>query len=311
MTGKAHTSVCAFFLFIWKGRNPLATYTHEQLLELNESYHQDHTLTEDDVEMANYLATLVEATRNQYIPICGDIIEYTDKHGFYYPNGHIAAASSDEIYLCEQPYVPFLSEHPKKFGITTSTSGGAWAHIPSRVKYLGKRLKEFKQFGHCGGRANGAVTFQAEVNVWEYVSPGVEFSTKTHDRFELHIQSEPTDMGYVYLISKSYNSHTAFKTFEEYEAWLETYHGVERSGFSERSRTIWTYKQHNKCIPLQEYNQIIGAVIDSDLCNGYIQECKRVVKGTSVTTYLPHQHEKIELAAGAVRFSNARLSKMF
>lgn len=86
------------------------------------SYHYEHVLTNSDVEKVNNTLSLIESSRTDSIPKQGDIIEYTNKYGEYYKNGHIENQQNDSIYICEKPYVPFVETSNTR--VSTSTSGG-------------------------------------------------------------------------------------------------------------------------------------------------------------------------------------------
>lgn len=42
---------------------------------------------------------------------------------------------------------------------------------PKALKYVCKEEKLFKDWGSCGARGNGTVSFKAEVSIWEYIEP--------------------------------------------------------------------------------------------------------------------------------------------
>lgn len=276
-------------------------YNIETLKQINQSYDYQHRINELDVDKANKWVTFIESTRNKNMPQIGDIVEFTDKHGNYYKDSHIEKIEDDMLNICEQPYIPFVGTHNNK--LYTSTSGGAWANIPQTLKLIGKREKLFKDWGHCGACANGAINFQAIVNVWEYIEPDqlyVGYSTKNYSQFYVSVLEDKEQReqhnGYKYLVTTSgCTSHTAFRTDKEYQAWLKTFKGVEFNGHWKNQKIVWTYKQYEKCVPLEEYNSIKNAIIDSTMCNGTIQQCKRIYENNTVKTFLPYQHEKISM----------------
>lgn len=286
----------------------MSKYTIESLKEINQSYDYNHRVYESDVEKANKLVALIEGSREKESVQVGDIIEFTGGTGDYYGNSHVESVYDDgELHICHQGYAPFTNANSKG-GISTSTSGGPWATIPGEVKYIGKRNKMFKAWGHRGATANGAFYFEAEVNVFEYIAnEALRFTTKTHDKYYVYVNKEELtyDNPYKYTVSSGAYSKTAFKTDEEYQAWLKTYQGVEFKGNWHNQIIVWTLKQDDKCIPLEDYLKIENAVIDSTMCNGKIQECKRVYKGTKVTTYLPYQKDMIVLEDVNREYMNA------
>lgn len=277
------------------------TFTRHQLKVINGSYHSEHTVTISDVKKVNDTIRVIENSRSKETPQVGDIVQFTNKHGEYYAKAHVER-TGNELYICEQAYIPFVSiDGIDGNRVSTSTSGGAWSDIPSNINYVGTKKKLFKIWGHSGACANGALDFQAEVSVWEYTEGEHEFTTRTHDKFYVDI-SKSDKQEYKYKISGSYK--TAFRTDEEYQAWLKTYHGVEKDGAWGNSKIVWTLKQESSCIPIEEYLQIENAIVDSELSNGIIQECKRIIEGTTITTVKPYQKNRIVLE-GEKRYKNA------
>lgn len=275
-------------------------YTIETLKGKSPAYDRRHGVTEADVNKANGLVALIECTRNDEVPQVGDIIEYTDKYAEYHPSAHVEQMSDGFINICSKPYTPFVFKHEHETAIVTDTSGGPWANIPKNLKLIGKRKKAFKSWGHCGMAAEGAFYIEAEVNVWEYSEAESEYTTKDYDKFIMYINHEPEkNHQYLYTVSGA----GTFDTADELYAWLNTFKGVIHAGAWPNTRTIWTHKQTRLCVPLEEYKAIENAIIDTELCNGRIQECKRVYEGTMVTTYLPYQSDLIEMP-GEPRYRN-------
>lgn len=266
-------------------------YTLDELKRLNARYCADHLLIQEDVEAVNQMINLIETTRNDKTPQVGDGVDYINEWAEYCPHTHIESKNIDSLNVCEHPYLPFVYAKGQD-GIVTSTSGGAWANIPSSLNYIGTRKKLFVIWGHDGASANGAIAFYANVNVWEYINGSHQFTTKTHDRFFLHILDKPDQDGdRILLSSNGCANNKAFRTEKDYQAWLTTFCGVE----SEDRKTVWTYQQKEVSLPLDKYLNLENVVIDSERCNGYVQECKRQYQGTSVTTFLPYQNERIVL----------------
>ena len=275
-------------------------YGMESLKEINASYDHEHGIVPADVDIANNLVLGIHISRDDETPQVGDIVEHTDKFGNYNPGAHIEHVMDGELNICSKPYVPFIFEEDSEQCVSTSTSGGPWANIPSNLKLIGKRMKTFKTWGIGGPRGNGAFYFEAEVNVWEYSEAESEYTTKDYDKFTLHINREPDkNHQYPYTVEGA----GSFDTADEFYAWLNTFKGVIHAGAWPNMRTIWTHKQERKCIPLEEYQAIENAVVDTELCNGRIQECKRIYEGTTVTTYLPFQSDLIEMP-GKPRYRN-------
>lgn len=280
----------------------MTTYTIETLKDINALYDQEYEVTEADVNMVNELIGLIESTRNDDSPRVGDVVRFITKTGDYHAYTHIEKVNGSKLYVCQKPLTPFITSYGKT--LSTNTSGGPWTNIPSDLKRVGTEEKAFVEWGHGGARANGAVQFLATVNVWEYTEGEHEFTTKTHDKLHVAIRGQDSPNGLSYYVTKEGSAYGVMSSESEYQAWLKTYHGVERDGFTENSRIVWTYKHKSLFVPLEEYQEIDNAVVDSELNNGTIQECKRLYEGTSVTTYMPYQRERIELK-GKPRYMNA------
>lgn len=260
------------------------TYTLESLAQINGRFLGTHLhLLDVDVSHANHLSELIESTRNPDRPMPGDIVEFTTRYGDFYPNAHIESIEKGELYICEQPYTPFVDAVNRE--IYYSTSGGAWSHIPNNLKWIGRRPKRFTDWGHCGPCADGAVDFFAEVNVWEYAQPDPLFgSYTTKDYRKQYISYDPEDsspFGYHY-----YGEGHAYRTEEEYLAWLTTYHGVEFEGFRENQTVVFCYRKNELLVSEEEWDAL-KLPTDTRMMNGTIIEIKYQTDHTShiVTEY--------------------------
>ena len=246
-------------------------YTIETLKQINAGYECDHKISKSDVEMANNYVKLIENSRSDIVPRVGDRVRYTNEYGEYYGGTHIEQVDDNEVYICERPYVPFIWKNNN--GIGCQTSGGAWGYIPlGQLKYIGKELKTFCDWGYCGACANGAVEFQAEVSVWEYTNPNnryAPYTTKDYDReFINYVVDEfgkpKNGSNYRY-----FGDGIAFETEKDYKAWLKTYRGVEIPGVWENQTVVFKYREHNHYITKDEWNSL-DYPIDTRMCNGII-----------------------------------------
>lgn len=270
-------------------------YTIETLKDWNWTYHAKYGITADDVERVNQLVALIESTRSKEMPIVGDMVQYTSKWGDFYEHAHIEVVNDEKLYICEQPYVPFVEKVQENSGIITNTSGGAWTNIPKNIQYVGTADKFFKVWGHCGPCVDGAIVFEAKVSLWRYSDCEEQYTTELYDKYYVTVLETKSPIDYKYEVRKDGYATKAFRTDEEYEAWKKTFHAIEKESAFENTKIVWTFKQKQLCVPLEEYLQIQNAIVDTELMNGVVQECKRVVEGTTITTYLPYQHEKIEV----------------
>lgn len=155
--------------------------TKEDLERLSFSYNHKHGISDSDVEKANRLRLLILNSRDSERSVAGDIM-ICKGPGVEYKSGHIQSGNiNDYSPICVEPYIPFVNSSIHLKGaneeLSFSTSGGYWFSIPEekwdRIKYVGKRKKLFKAWGHCGPCADGAFCFEAEVNVWEYFSKSI------------------------------------------------------------------------------------------------------------------------------------------
>lgn len=159
-------------------------HTIKSLLPLNDLYDYEHKLNEKDVDVANIYTKLIEKTRFSWKPAAGDVLIGTD--GDYY---HIDEIESETVIstepdkkpervhkmgLCELrgAYVSFIRATlgDSNAKISLSTSGGPWSSktvAADKLRLLHSKERNFKFFGHCGARGNGAVHFPAIVNVWQ------------------------------------------------------------------------------------------------------------------------------------------------
>lgn len=231
-------------------------YTIESLSDINHRFVGAHfRITQDDVDHINALVKYIESSRKDS-PMAGDVVRLTNKWSEYYPHAHIESDAKGELHICESPYVPFVYVADDALHFTTS--GGAWGFYKSSdLKYVGKELKYFCDWGHCGPCGDGAIDFQAEINVWEYVSPDLkygEYTTKDWERYFVHHLNKPDEFGYRYV-----GDGVAFKTDAEYFSWLATYHGVEFEGSTGDSCTtyvVFAYKKDSHYISRQEWDEL-------------------------------------------------------
>jgi len=227
----------------------MALFTIEALLPFNEEYHSIHKITQADVEMANNYKTLIEASRTKDRVQVGDILELTTQYGDYRERAHIESWDEDGQFwrICEEPYVPFIWPTRAGDNIACSTSGGPWTKVPNNLEYVGKRKKLFKDWGHCGSCASGALTFEVEVNVWEYVHPEPifgEYSTKNYHKqyitYNMDERGNPTRAN----TSRYVGCNISFDTTEEYTRWLEKVGGIEFDGHWPNQKAVFYPKKN-------------------------------------------------------------------
>lgn len=237
----------------------------EYLESLNGEFLSEHyEITENDIIMCQKYVDFIEKTREENTPKVGDILMYTNEHGDFYKSAHIDKIDADgSAEICEQPYVPFIGYDKEGKNIICSTSGGSWKRLNIKdFKYVGKRLKKFCDWGHCGACGHGAIDFTATVNVWEYNENNKfgEYSTKDYTKkyinFLTEEQKEQRNSNYSIL-----GDGIAWETSEEYEDYKKLYNGVEFEGYWKNQKVLFTYKEKRmrinnfqfEMLPLKSY----------------------------------------------------------
>jgi len=249
-------------------------YTIETLIPLNSDYHANNAyrvdggITQSVVDNVNKYVGVIEQSRidNQIQP--GDIVELTTEYGDYYRDAHVDKFDADAgtwNVCCHA--LPYVSLPDADENIRCNTGGGPWYCLPNDLKRIGKRKKLFRNYGF--------VQFEATVNVWEYKHPAPmhrDYTTKDFDKYYISYCADksgnPKNMdGYRYI---GYTSGIAFRTKEDYEAWRDTFKGVEFVGGNLNSWVVFTYKRIEKLIMEEEFNNL-DLPVDTRVCNGIIQ----------------------------------------
>ena len=277
-------------------------YSLKTLAYDNSRFCSSHTLMESDLIMANSYVELIETTRSNTEVKAGDMLDYTNEYGDYYPRAHVEYVENGKAYICERPYVPFIGR--KENGIACSTSGGAWTYVDiSRLEYLGTEEKKFCDWGHCGGCKDGAVEFKAKVSKWIYSDNKSKYSTKYYTKYYLTKLNKPDEYGYKYYVrSFEMTSYRAFKNKTDFEAWVHTFVGVVEDN------VIWTYREVNHHPSPTEYDAL-NIPEDTMLFNGAYRLCKRIVdnKNRTVHTYFVwYWEEEGDYAEVAMRQNEIR-----
>lgn len=254
-------------------------YNMETLRKINTQFIDSHVLRDVDLKMANDFVHLIESTRSSDTPKVGDAVEYINEYGEYYEQAHIEDVDEEkgEIYLCEQPYTPFV--YKTKDGCGCNTSGGKWNWISKQeLMHQGTIPKTFCKFGSCGCCADGTVKFRANVSFWKYTDPrnpnvdekGNIFTTKNYDRHFVVYDKHK----YKYWMDGN-----GWVTELEYEAWLRTFRGTvfpDSTSSDYKSYRVWTWKWigHGTLSP-EEYDAL-ALPEDTFRMNGDILKCKRL-----------------------------------
>lgn len=202
--------------------------------------------------MANRYVELIERTRSEITPQVGDRLIYLSRYGDYYGNALIDSMDEDLLSICERPYVPFVWQSADN--IRLSVSGGAFHHVKTNdLKFIGWTEGAFKDWGHCGACANGAVTFTAKVPQWIYREPEPlygDFTTETYRKFYLNKRKENED-GYLY-----HGDGIAFRDEAELQQFLQDYEGTVFKGNWENHVVVWCFRREYVFLPLSEWEQV-------------------------------------------------------
>lgn len=245
-------------------------YTVETLKKENYHFDYEHGITESDVMKVNKIIDAIENSRSTERIQVGDVVQYTNEYGDYFPHAMITNIY-DDAEICENGNM-YTNIHEGEF--CHSTSGGSFSHHEMKgFTYIGKTTRTFWTFGHNGACANGGVYFTATVNLWECNDNKEMFSTKTHDKYYLSYRKSDSD--YQYFASKSGGmSDNAWRTAKEMQAWLRTKRAIV-TGKTWGGSVIWTYKEVEHHCSNTEYDAL-NVTEDIFLMNGNKRRCKRV-----------------------------------
>lgn len=263
-------------------------YTLETLSEINQRFLSAHyRLLDTDVERVNTCVERIEKSRTSNKPMPGDIVRYTDELGYYYAHAYIEKIEGNQVHICESAGVYCYPDDEKENGFHAYVSaGGAFHTIPlERMVYTEDQGQHrFWHFGHCGACADGGIDFYATVNVWECDLNEERYSTRTHDKHYISYDPEPDKFGDNYQFVS--DKHKAWKTENDFQAWLRTFRGVVEPGNWENQLIVWTYKNIEHHFSPIEYENL-NIPEDTFLVNGSIRRCKRIYddKNYIVHTY--------------------------
>lgn len=252
-------------------------YTLETLSEINQRFLSAHyRLLDTDVERVNTCIERIEKSRTSEKPMPGDLVQYTDEHGDYYSSAFIEKVEDGNVYIAEHAnvYLDLNKENRDGFSVSVSC-GGAFHYIPLNKMIYTEKQKEqkFWHFGHCGACGDGGIDFFATVNVWECDLNKEQFSTKTHDKHYIYYNPHPEKKQSDCKFTS--NLYKAWKTEEDFQAWLRTFRGVVKSGGWKNQFIVWTYKDVEHHVSPKKYDEL-NAPEDTFLMNGSIRRCKRI-----------------------------------
>lgn len=240
-----------------------STYDHRALLRLNGSYDCAHGLTPEDVDMANAYVSHIEQTRSDKRPGIGDRVIYVSRYGDWSDKALIERFDGDECTLCLDPSIPFIRAVDN--GIGCSVSGGPFTSVKTReLRFAGWTEGCFKDWGHCGSCANGAVVFQARVAQWEYREPNPlygDFTTQTWRKVILNKLSQPcSDCLY-------HGEGIGFEDDAEFARFVADFHGTVFEGRWENQFVVWCYRDTLRALPQAEWDAVAAPASRRKLYN--------------------------------------------
>ena len=256
----------------------MTRYTVETLKKENYHFDNEHGITDADVTKANRIIDAIENSRSTEHIQVGDVVQYTNEYGEYFPHAMITKLN-DDAEICEHGNM-YTNIHEDEF--CHSTSGGSFSHHEMNgFTYIGKITNTFWTFGHNGACANGGVYFTATVNLWECNDNKEMFSTKTHDKY--YLSHRKSDSDYQYFASHNAMSCYAWRTEEEMQAWLRTHRAIV-TGKTWGGSVIWTYKEIEHHCSDTEY-EALEVPEDIFLMNGSKRRCKRIYDDKNYILY--------------------------
>lgn len=232
------------------------------LVPLNEAYNRMHGFIHEDVNAVNYFLRKIESTRSNERPMPGDIVLYTNVFGDYYPHSIIEKTENGLLHIYHDSEIPFV--YSKDQAIEYSICGGEFSdYTPvSELKYLGKVHSTHKVWGHNGECGDGAIRFDAQVNLWEYTCPDNiygHFTTKTWRKI---------------LLEQVYNSQTRsyalrgeglyFPGEGTLQAFMNAYCGTIFPGPDDDTFVLWCYRENVQPLNKTEWDAIDSPEVVSD-----------------------------------------------
>ena len=263
-------------------------YTLETLLGMNVMYDAEHTLTQEDVDMVNSLVETIEKSRSAYIPQIGDRAIYVERNGDYYGNALIEKKRGDKLGVCLDPYVPFVWKQEPSIGV--NVSGGPFKHVGSgEWKLEGWTEGDFKEWGHCGPRANGTVRFSARVPLWSYSEPDPlygDFTTRTWRKVCLNKRSGCKE-GSLYQ-----GDGIAFHSEEEFYEYVCDHEGTTFPGIWPTQIVLWCFNHENRYLLPADWHELNADATERRFSGSpeQVKIVKDIEKHTTIFYHIRHEN---------------------
>lgn len=157
--------------------------------------------------------------------------------------------------------------------IRLSVSGGAFHGVnPEDMKFLKWTEGAFKDWGHCGACANGAVTFIAKVPLWFYAEPNPKYGNFTTETYRKFYLTKDTS-GSARNLYQGFDA--AFSNEKEFQQFLKDYEGTVFKGNWENNIVVWCFRREYIFLPLAEWEKI-DAPTEERRLNFYPEQVKIV-----------------------------------
>lgn len=233
-------------------------YNRKMLARFNPVYLSDyaHRIEKCDVRFTNKCIKAMFHGLGSTEPKVGDVIQYTEKDGTYYPAAHIDSIDNEQVAtVCLSPFIPFISLDSDGKVSFSSVSGGPWVSVPlEKLKHIGTTDKICRFFGSSGVCAHGAIDFKGYASCWEFqeTGPFADFSTKLYSR-TVFSRYKKNDKWY----AAGPDPENIPAKIEDVPAWLAERKGKQFGDFlKDEVVTVFTYKEKAHLISLKEWQKL-------------------------------------------------------
>lgn len=118
----------------------MSKYTMETLKKENHLFDNEYSITESDVMKVNKIINMIENSRSTERVQVGDVVQYTNEYGEYYPHAMITNLNND-AEICENGSM-YTNIYNEEF--CHSVSGGSFSHHNiNDFTYIGTTTRTF------------------------------------------------------------------------------------------------------------------------------------------------------------------------
>lgn len=241
-------------------------YNRRMLSRINAEYLSDysHEIKDSDIQFANKCIKAMVGALNSDVPKAGDVIQYTEKDGTYYPAAVIdKIIDADTATVCLGPFIPYVSmDSDKKLSFYIG-GGGPWVKVSlKKLKYVGTTDKWCRFWGSSGVCAHGAIDFVGYTSCWEFKEEGLlygEYSTKDYDRvvFSLYRDGGKLHACDNQWYARGSDPENIPAKIEDVPAWLTERKGKQFGDFAtDDVVTVFIYKERFHLIDLKKWQMM-------------------------------------------------------